>query len=101
MKVDVLHAECGLGDEVLVGGPQDVVVTAENAPLLAGAAAAGALNIVEASDEERSLLDGHVQAQEDGEAAYAAAQADGTWREGNELQYALEHPDEIREVSEV
>lgn len=90
MRVEVLTAEHGLGDDVLQGGSNDVVVTAANAPLIAGAVAAGVLLVSDATDDERALLDGHVESQEDGEAAYAAAQKDGSWREGQDLQQAIE-----------
>jgi exosome complex RNA-binding protein Rrp42 (RNase PH superfamily) len=91
MRVEVIHSQFGLGpDVVLVGGSNDVGVTVENAPLLAGAASAGALLIVDATDDERALLAGHVQSQEDGEAAYAEAQADGRWHEGQAVQHELD-----------
>jgi hypothetical protein len=93
MLVEAAHSVVALGDHVLRGGENVLEVTAENAPLVAGAEAAGTIRVLEATDAERALLDGHVESQEDGEAAYDAAVADGRWAEGQAVELAAEEAD--------
>jgi hypothetical protein len=100
-KIEVVYGVWGFGATedseatVLDGGlHEDFEVTKENAPYLAAGEAAGAVRIVEVSDAEAKLLDGHVESQEDSEKAYEAAQADGRWHEGNLTQFV--HDTEAR-----
>ena len=79
MKVVVVHSSWACGDAEPISGSQEINVTPENAPLIAGAKSAGAIKILDASDSELALLDGHVQTQEDGETAYETAVASGDW----------------------
>lgn len=97
MKIEVVYSTWGVGDEasgdahVFKGGAQEVELTPALAPFIAGGAAAGVCRVLEATDEEQALLDGHVQSQEDGEAAYEAATAEGGgWREGQLEQFTLD-----------
>ena len=57
--------------------------------------AAGVLDVVGA--DEDSLAAHGVQSQEDGEAAYDAAWKDGSWREGHNLQVALDAVERAQE----
>lgn len=106
-KIEVVYGVWGFGatedseGTVLDGGTHDdFEVTAENAPYLAAGESAGVVRILDASDDERGLLEGHVQTQADGEAAYVAAQESGAWREGqlrsfvHDTEHRLSLPDE-------
>lgn len=80
MKVRVVYSVWGADgfDRPLAGGDHELEdVTAEQARSIAGAAAAGVVEVLDATDAERALLEGHVESQEDGEAAQAAAM--GEW----------------------
>lgn len=113
MKLDVLRTQWAAEDTVFQGGVHEL--SSDECPcglthgkpdadllrLIAGAEAAGSIVVVDASDAHRAKLDKAVQSQEDGEAAYKAAQPvydlttgaileDGPWREGNLLQHALD-----------
>lgn len=52
--------------------------------------AAHAAGYIEYTGDTVAVETGHVESQEDSEAAYAQAQADGTWQEGNAQQYELD-----------
>ena len=93
MKVSAVYSLVAVGDHVFEGGENDLEVTAEIAPLVAGAVSAGSLVVVEATDAELALLEGHVQSQEDGEAEYEKAVGDGRWHEGQAIQAAAEEAD--------
>lgn len=101
MKLQVPIAQWACEDEVYSGGFHEVVVTPENAPLIAAAAAAGDVLLWEPSAEEELLLAGHVQSQEDGEAAYADAVASGEWHKANLAQFELdvENGDRVAELT--
>lgn len=110
MKLEVLHTQWAAEDEVFAGGVHEIEKpTADFLRLVAGAEAAGSVVVLDASDAHRAKLDRHVQSQEDGEAAYAAAQGDwvppvndengvmveagywtGPWHEANVAQYDLD-----------
>lgn len=96
MLIKVTYTLLGVegADEPLTGGVHDL--EAEGIALndtlirsIAGAEAAGALEVLEATPEQRAALDSHVQSQEDGEAAYAAAVASGEWEQGNLQQFLI------------
>lgn len=93
MKVKVVYslwAADGFA-EPLYGGVHDLEdVTEEQARSIAGARSAGVVEVVEATDDELALLEPHVQSQEDGEAAYAAAQESGRWQHGNLVNFIAE-----------
>jgi hypothetical protein len=97
MKINVVYSLWGADELAFDGGVHDVTVigdgTAESPYLspavVGGAEASGVIEVVEATSEERAALDAAVQSQEDGEAAYAAAQEDGSWHEGNLEQFLL------------
>lgn len=87
MKFEVIHAQWAVEDRanadaepvsvVFPGGVHDdVKLTKKSAPVFAAAEAAGSIVIHDVTDAERQLLDGHVQSQEDGEAALAEAMGD-------------------------
>lgn len=63
------------------------IVTKPKKALIRDAGHAHAAGVIEVL---QGLDLGGVQSQEDGEAAYAAAQEDGSWHEGQEMQAALE-----------
>jgi len=71
-------------DENVIESPSETLIRDA-----AHAYAAGVIEIVQGVDTEDLAAYG-VQSQEEGEAAYAAAQEDGRWQEGQELQAALE-----------
>lgn len=82
MKLKVVYSQWGADgfDEPLGGGQHDLEdVTEEQARSIAGAAATGVVEVLDATAAEKKLLEGHVQSQEDGEAAFDAAQ--GEWVE--------------------
>lgn len=96
-KIEGVYSQWGYGaegdseGEILTGGlHEDFEITKENAAHIAGGESAGAVRILEASDAERALLEGHVESQEDSEAAYDAAQKDGSWREGHLAQFVAD-----------
>lgn len=91
MRFEVVHSVWGADDEVFGGGVHEVAKpTNKLLALLAGAEAAGVVVVLEATDAERGKLDKGVQSQDDGEAAYEKAQADGSWHEGNLAQFELD-----------
>lgn len=98
MKIDVVYSTWGVGDEadgdahVFSGGEQDVNLDEQPylAKYLAAGESAGLVRIVEATDAERAKLEGHVESQEDSEAAYAAAQENGSWQEANLRQFTYD-----------
>lgn len=90
MKIEVLHSRWGYEDDVYEGGAREIEKPSK--ALLAGIAAAAAapdppLRVVSASKDERAAMEGAVQSQEDGESAYAKAQASGEWQLGNLEDY--------------
>jgi hypothetical protein len=89
-RVNVVYSSWTADGVRYEGGEQELALDPELAKLLACAEDAGAVEVLEADDAERALMAGHVQSQEDGEAEYARAQADGRWQEGNLAQYELE-----------
>lgn len=95
MKITVVYSIWGAGEDEFVGGTHDVKLTKKTAPLFAGGEAAGSIIVEECSDDERALLDGHVESQEDSEAKLAEAQADGRWHEGNLRQFLTERLDRL------
>ena len=96
MRFRVLHNQWAAENDVFAGGEHDVEKpSASILRLAAGAEAAGSIEILDASDQERSKLDRHVQSQEKAEAAYAKAQADGSWQYGNLCQFALDREDAL------
>lgn len=98
MKFGVTISKWGADDAaVFEGGVHELDLTPELAPVFAGAAAAGSIEILETTPAEDELLAGHVQSQVDGEAAYEAAQADGSWQEGNVEQFNLDVAAGLRE----
>ena len=81
MRFEVIDTVWGADDEVFGGGVHEIAKpTSAFLALLAGAEAAGAVRILEASTAHRAKIDRHVQSQEDAEAEYEKAQADGRWR---------------------
>lgn len=113
MKIEVVYSIWGVGDDVagdaqvFNGGVQDVRVVESSAEYknaggrdaspraiearyLAAGEAAGTIVIVEATDAETAQLEGHVESQEDSEAAYEAAVEAGTWHEGNLQQFVTQ-----------
>jgi hypothetical protein len=81
----VLHGEWVAAGEHFAGGDHKISKpTAALVRLAAAAHAAGAIEVSEGLD--RSV----VQSQKQGEKAYAAAQADGRWREGHLVQVAVD-----------
>jgi hypothetical protein len=79
VKIRVVYSLWGADgfDEPFGGGIHELEsLTVAQARSIAGAEAAGVVEVVEATDEERQVLDPHVQSQEDGEAAWQAAQGD-------------------------
>jgi hypothetical protein len=93
VKVRVIYSLWGADgfDEPLSGGEHDLGdLTEEQARSVAGAEAGGVLEVLDATKAERALLAPHVQSQEDGEAALAAATESGEWQEGNLAQFEHE-----------
>src|SRR3954463_6627768 len=100
VSIEVLTAQWAADDDVYTGGVHaDVKITKKNAPLFAGAEAAGVIVVLDATDDTRALLAGHVQSQEDGEAEYERAQQDGRWSEGNVAQFDLDVASGVRSDS--
>lgn len=97
MKFEVIHSQWSADGEVYSGGiHDDVELTAEIAPLFAGAADAGSILILKASQAEIELLKGHVEPQKTGERAYRIAQKEGRWQEGNLEQFELDVANGVR-----
>jgi len=91
MKFEVLTTQWATEEETFAGGENEVTSPSASFLKLVGAAeSAGTLTVTECTDAEREKLDKSVQSQEDGEAAYAAAQESGEWHEGNLLQHQLD-----------
>ena len=90
-QIDVVYSVWGAEDRVFSGGVQDVTIGVDvDAHILAGGVAAGAVRLVDPSDEVLAALEPHVESQEDSEAAYEAAVASGAWREGHLQQWIAE-----------
>lgn len=121
MQIEVVYTVWGAEDVVFQGGIHELGADecacgvthgkpdAELLRLIAGAEAAGSVNVLDYGDDERATLDAHVQSQEDGEAALTAAMGDwvppvkdeetgvmlepgywtGGWHEGNLTQFIL------------
>lgn len=98
MKVKVIYSVWGADgfEEPLHGGEHDLEdLTEEQARSVAGGVAGRALELVDATPEDIELLHPHIQSQEDGEAAYAAAQESGRWNHGNLLGFAAAGKDAL------
>lgn len=98
VEFEVVYSVWGGGDKSYAGGIHSEENPSEELLRhLAGAEAAGVVNVLEASDAARAAMSGHVQSQEDGEAAYEAAQnvydaegnlvTQGGWELGNVTQF--------------
>jgi hypothetical protein len=97
VKLEVIPTQWAADGQVFGGGVhEDVKLTRKLAPLVAGAEAAGVVNVLHATRDERALLKGHVETQAESEKAYARAQADGSWHEGNRAQYDLDVASGVR-----
>ena len=96
MEITVLHFSWAYEDESFAGGPhtingEECECGAKHKPtkaLVEGIAAAAdcpdpPVEILVAPNKLLPWIKGAVQSQEDGEAAYAKAQADGSWQVGN------------------
>jgi len=86
MVIEVLHFSWAHDGGVLEGGKHEI--DKPSAKFLGQVAAAAAcsdppVRVVKASQEERGKIDKAVQSQAEGEKAYAKAQKDGDWHEGN------------------
>lgn len=95
MKIEVLSTVWAAGDQEFPGGTHDVTLTAKLAPLIAGAEAAAAIRVLDATSAERKQLDRHVQSQDAGEKANARALEDGSWRHGNLVQFVADREDRL------
>jgi hypothetical protein len=111
VKVEVLVTQWSAEGQTLAGGVHEIgpgecpcgakhKSTKAFLSLVAAAEDAGSIK-VSASKAERAELKGHVQTQADGEKAYAEAQRDGRWHEGNydafmaDVEAGLRDPDEF------
>jgi hypothetical protein len=99
VQIEVLTSVWGADDQEFPGGVHDVKLTRKLAPLVAGAEAAGAIVVVDATSAERKLLERHVQSQEQAEKAQAKAMGDpdpetgsptGPWQHGNHVDFVAQ-----------
>lgn len=96
VKIEVLHSSWGADKDVFAAGAHELGKPAKKLlRLIAGAEAAGALTVLEATTAERKLLDGFVQSQKAGEAAYKQALTKGTWQHGNLTNFVLSREDRV------
>jgi hypothetical protein len=96
VRIEVVHAHWGAEDEVYERGEHELAKPSKKLlRLIAGAEAAGAVVVHVATAAERKLLDGHLQSQADGEAAYKKAVADGDWQHGNLTVFIVEREDRL------
>lgn len=101
MQIEVLTTVWGAGDAEFAGGVHEVKLTRTIAAIVAGAEAAGTIRVVGETAAERKMLDRHVQSQDDGEAAYEKAQAEGRWQHGNLLQFVTERREQLEATSKL
>lgn len=97
MKIEVVYSRWTADGGIdLAGGKHEIEKpSATVLRMIAGAEAGGAVRVLSATKDERKALDRHVQSQEDGEAALAAAmgepdeggQASGPWQHGNHVDF--------------
>lgn len=96
MRFRVLHNLWAADHEVFAAGEHEIAKpSASFLRLAAGAEAAGSVEIIDATDEQRGKLDLHVQSQEAGEVAYVQAQEDGRWHHGNLSQFVADREDKF------
>lgn len=96
MKIEVLHSLWGADEHVFEGGEHEILKPSKRLlALIAGGAHAGAVRVVDATAAEQKALDSHIQTQDAGEAAYAAAVAKGRWHHGNLLQFVIDREDRL------
>src|SRR4051794_9797597 len=99
MKIEVIDSRWGADDETFERGVHEIAKpSAAFLRLVAGAEAAGAVVVVDAG-AHRDKLDSYVQSQEAGETAQEAAQADGSWHDGNVAQFELDVANGVRSES--
>jgi hypothetical protein len=98
LKFEVLTTQWTADEETFAGGVHEIAKpSAALLGMIAAAEAAGSVVVIDAADDHRKKLDSAVQSQEAGEAAYAAAQADGSWHEGNLMQFELDVASGVRD----
>lgn len=97
MKIEVLHTQWTAEGEKFHGGVHEVDAPSREFLALAAAAEASGSISVDASEEERAIMDASVESQADSEAAYAKAQEDGSWHGGNYDQFMLEVEQGLRD----
>lgn len=105
MKIEVLDSLWGADDETFVNGIHEIPKPSKAfLRLVAGAEAAGAIAVLDATAAELAALGHHVQSQDDGEAALAAAMGEwtdgrwsGDWHDANVAQFELDVRDGTRE----
>lgn len=91
LRFEVSGSQWAADEQVFGGGVHEIArPTKKLLRLVAAAEAAGAIRVLAASKEHRAALKGHVESQAESEKAYAKAQADGRWQEGNLLQYEVD-----------
>lgn len=90
MRFKVINAVWGADGEEFAGGDHDVAKpTVAFLRLVAGAEAAGAIEVLEVTDQERAKLDKHIEPDEKSLERQQAAQHDGSWSVGNRAQHVL------------
>jgi hypothetical protein len=90
VKIEVLVSQWSADDEVFPGGVHEIAKPTKSFLRLAASAEAEGSIKVSASKEERSSMSAHIESQGDSEVAYAEAQRDGRWHEGQYDQFAAE-----------
>lgn len=101
MKLEVLVTQWSAEGEVYAGGVHEIAKPSKALlGLVAAAEAVGSIKVT-ASKDERRVMGASVESQSDSEAAYAKAQRDGRWHEGNydafmlDVEAGLRDPDQF------
>lgn len=101
MKIEVLVTQWSAEGEVFPGGVHEIAKPTKALLRLAAAAEDVGSVKVTASKDERRVMSASLESQSDSEAAYAEAQRDGRWHEGNydafmaDVEAGLRDPDQF------
>lgn len=101
MKIEVLVTQWSAEGETFGGGAHEIAKPTKKLLGLAAAAEAAGSITVSASKDERVTMTAAVESQSESEKAYAEAQRNGSWHEGNYDQFMLDVEQGLRDPDEL